>query len=167
MLDTETLSTLPNAVMLSLGAVKFDENGIKDEFYICIDPVKSKELSHDISLDTLNWWKAQKPEVLKQAMTDAVSPEEGINKFLEWYGPKSIQTFAKGSHFDFPIIESYLRDFSKPYPWKYWDVKCYRTIMNMVQDIKPDAEEGDLHNALVDAKVQANHLIKIWKSICG
>lgn len=165
MLDSETLSTLPNAVMLSLGAVKFDETGIKSEFYICIDPAQSKALGHDISTDTLDWWKKQKPGVLKQALMDAVSPEEAIAKFIEWYGPKSMQTFAKGSHFDFPIIETYFRDFKKPYPWKYWDAKCYRTILDMVRDIKPDEAEGDLHNALTDAKVQANHLIKIWNEI--
>lgn len=167
MLDTETLSTLPNAVCISIGAVKFNQDGIIDRFLVNLDPTQSKELGHHISTDTLNWWKKQKPGVLKQSLESSVSPANAINQFKTWYGSKSLQSFSKGSYFDFPIIEEYFRDFDLTPPWKYWDVKCYRTIQDMVRDIEPDPVEGDLHNALVDSEYQANHLIKIWRELNG
>jgi exodeoxyribonuclease VIII len=167
MVDTETLSTLPNAVCLSIGAVKFNQDGIMDRFMINIDPTESKKLGHHISQDTLDWWKKQKPDVLKQSLQSAVLPLEAITKFTDWYGTKSLQTFSKGSYFDFPIIEEYYRTVGMSPPWKYWDVKCYRTIMDMVRDIEPDKIDGDLHNALVDSEYQANHLIKIWRELNG
>lgn len=169
MIDTETLATDPDSVCLSIGAVKFDENGIIDQFFVNIDPSASIELGLKIDRDTLDWWKKQKPGVLKQATADAISPEEAIIKFEEWYGSKSIPSWAKGSAFDFPILESYYRALgkNKKWPWKYWHVKCFRTVADMFKEIEAPTADGDLHNALVDARLQAEHLIKIWKELAS
>ena len=50
------------------------------------------------------------------------------------------------------------------YPWKHWNIMCFRTVMNLMgirnSDIR--AADNDLHHhALDDAKSQANTLRKI------
>lgn len=167
MVDTETFSTKPNSVIISIGAVKFDENGIKSEFYVNIDPAAGKALGMHISKDTLNWWQGQNEDVLKQALRNSVSPKEAIQQFANWYGIRSLPTWAKGSVFDIPILESYFSALDMKYPWKYWDIKCHRTMISFLDpgNLLEPKSTGDLHNALVDAKLQAEHLIAAWKSI--
>lgn len=167
MLDTETFSTRSNAVIISVGAVKFDQSGIKSEFYINIDPAEGKSLGMHISKDTLNWWQTQNEEVLKQSLKNSVSPKEAIQKFANWYGIKSLPTWANGAAFDIPILESYYTALEQQFSWKYFDVKCHRTIINFLdpeKELLPVAS-GDLHNALVDAKMQAEHLIRLWNRL--
>lgn len=164
--DLETFSTEDNAVIISIGAVKFDENGIIDEFFVNVNPADGKALGFDISADTLDWWKKQKEGVLKQSLQNAIPLKDGIQQFVDWYGNKSIPIWSNGSNFDLVILRHHFKHLGISCPYKYWDECCHRTIAKLDTDgsLKPKAE-GDLHNALVDAKLQAKHLINIWKAM--
>lgn len=164
-IDLETLGFRSNSVILSIGAVKFNENGVFDKFFVNVDPKDGKSYGLKINSETLEWWKKQKQGVLQQAIKDAVPLKDGLVKFLEWYGNKSIPTYANGSAFDIPILESNFDACELKEPWKYWDIHCHRTTVGIFDKDKallPEAS-GDLHNALVDSILQAEHLINIWK----
>ena len=159
--DIETLSKRKNAAILSIGAVKFNKE-ILDEFYVNIDPRSCKEHGLAIDLDTIEWWKQQKPEAWQALKTNRVSLEEALDAYTKWYGPKSVWTFGNGAEFDNVIIENAYYAIGKEKPWKFWDSMCYRTIVNLTNSRLTDADrKGVHHNALDDAKSQALNLMKV------
>ena len=74
MIDIETLSTKPNALILTIGAIKFNRNddlkNIEDleTFYVRIDQNSCKKLNMDISKETLNWWGLQAEKYKYEAL---------------------------------------------------------------------------------------------------
>jgi len=73
MVDIETLSTSPNSLILTIGAIKFSRNKeVKkledlDTFYVRINQNSCKKLKMDISEDTLDWWNSQSEEARYEA----------------------------------------------------------------------------------------------------
>ncbi|NQW82286.1 MAG: 3'-5' exoribonuclease, partial [Polaromonas sp.] len=62
MVDLETLGTVADAVILSIGAVKFDldSDAIDDDgFYASISIESNQETGRRIQEDTLIWWMGQ------------------------------------------------------------------------------------------------------------
>ncbi|MHB0978446.1 MAG: 3'-5' exoribonuclease domain-containing protein [Minisyncoccota bacterium] len=47
-------------------------------------------------------------------------------------------------------------------PWKFWNNRCYRTLKNMFPEV-PFVRIGIAHDALDDAKSQAEHAVAILK----
>lgn len=169
MLDTETLSTEPNAIIVSIGGVKFTiDDGIIDRFYITIDPSSSERYGLIKDQSTLEWWKKQSKEaILAWAGSDITLPS-AITSFKIWYGLKSLTTWAHGIDFDFPIIRSSINAVGMQCPWNYWNQMDSRTIFALVGDgIKTNQLErvGEFHNAQGDAETQAIALIEILKEI--
>ena len=81
MVDIETLATGPNAVVITLGAIRFDpfaddrasyegDKILMDTFYRRIDPESFTWPEAEINDGTLAWWSQQKPEVQFEAFTD-------------------------------------------------------------------------------------------------
>jgi hypothetical protein len=66
MLDLETLSTEPNAAIVSIGACAFDmldkEEDIEHTFLRRVSIESNFEHGRHISADTLMWWFKQSPE---------------------------------------------------------------------------------------------------------
>jgi inhibitor of KinA sporulation pathway (predicted exonuclease) len=50
----------------------------------------------------------------------------------------------------------------KPY-YKFWNERCYRTVKNQYPDVKL-TRTGTYHNALDDARTQAEHLVQICQN---
>lgn len=161
MVDLETMSTRPNAVVCSIGAVKFEVGqGITDKFYITVDAKDCKSLGLHISKDTVKWWSEQNPKALADLMKNTVPLGVALAKFSEWYGTRSLPTWGCGSDFDNVILTSAYYALGRTQPWKFWDNRCYRTVKNLIQ-IPEAPREGTYHNALDDAIHQTNHLLKI------
>ena len=99
MIDLETLSSRHDALILSIGAVAFNEEEIFEPgFYaaISIDSQVEKYGRH-ISDDTVAWWGKQSPEARK-VLTD--------KKAIEL--PKALKALSE-----------YLRDVAEPKIWGY------------------------------------------------
>tara|TARA_R110001632_G_scaffold68465_7_gene160462 strand:+ start:278 stop:808 length:531 start_codon:yes stop_codon:yes gene_type:complete len=166
MIDLETLSVRPNATILSIGAVAFNiDDGILDTFYVNIDASSCKNVGLHVSQDTVKWWSQQSKEAQKALAVDPQPVGEALTQFKDWYGTdRSVTVWGNGSAFDISILESAYWATDIEIPWTPWVVQCYRTILNTL-NIKPwDVKmEGTAHNALDDAKHQANQLIKIFR----
>jgi len=68
--------------------------------------------------------------------------------------------WGNGASFDNVILsETYLRLGMKA-PWPFWKNKCYRTAKGMYPAVEIN-RSGTHHNALDDARSQAEHLIAI------
>ena len=160
-IDLETLSTKSNAAIVSIGAIKIENLRKTDTFYINVDARQGKEAGLDIDPDTINWWSNQPKEQQLAWQKDPHLLEFAFKEFTDWYGNESIPIWGYGANFDVVILESAYRALNMPFPWKFWDISCLRTIMNVLDKRLPKANN---HNALDDATAEAKVLIEILKS---
>jgi hypothetical protein len=73
----------------------------------------------------------------------------------------SLQIWGNGADFDNVILSSAYRNTGHVTPWGTYKNRCYRTIKSANRHVAM-ARTGTHHNALDDAKSQAQHLIRIW-----
>lgn len=168
MLDLETLGTAPGSVILSIGAVRFDETGILDEFYVNINPESciTARLSMDVS--TVMWWMGQSDEARKGLFAgEALGLPEALNEFGKWalrYGTPEAgrvdELWGNGSDFDNVLLAQAYAAAGMPLPWSHRANKCYRTVRGLCPGVMFD-KPVIAHNALEDAKAQAAHLLKV------
>tara|TARA_X000000368_G_C23048162_1_gene720067 strand:- start:520 stop:1029 length:510 start_codon:yes stop_codon:yes gene_type:complete len=160
-LDLETLSTRSNAAIVSIGAVAIDNLEIVDEFYVNVDPKTCKDVGLHIDPITIEWWAEQDRETREALQINPVPLQEALDKFVSWYGSESIPIWGFGANFDVVIMESALQAEGITAPWKFWDIYCLRTLSNVLDRRLPKKNN---HNALDDAKAEANLLIDILDS---
>lgn len=175
MVDLETLSTKPNALIVSIGAVKFSvQQGVYDKFYIpCY--VRPDDILYnaghttaegfDISISTLQWWDDQSDDVRAVlAAPSAVAIDSALTAFSEWVLAgdtiKNIRLWGNGASFDNVILAEAYRLCNLERPWMFWNDRCYRTVKALKPDI-PAIRVGMHHNALDDAITQAEHLLSL------
>ena len=167
MIDIETLDTLPESVILTIGAVKFDpfSNKIGDGLYIKPDVDEQIARGRTVNEDTLNWWGTQAEDVREEAlgMEDRISIEEmyrQINRFI--VGADNV--WAQGPVFDMVILANIYRQYGWPTPWQYWQVNDSRTLFKIHGDPRVKGKAG-LHNALEDCISQAQAVQTIYKNL--
>jgi hypothetical protein len=175
MLDLETLDTRPGAVILSLGAVFFNpiDNMLGEECHWIISRADSEALGLTVSADTLAWWEKQSAEAKKTlrvaSSTDGEPLAQVLHEFNEFLGKakggtSKVKIWGNGSDFDnVLLIAAYEAAKVKP-AWKYYNHRCFRTLKGLAPAVKID-RQGTYHNALDDAKTQAEHAIKIYQHL--
>lgn len=171
MVDLETLSTRPNACIISIGACKFDFNGsiITDKFSVNVDPVSCKKLGLFLDPKTIDWWSKQSKEARQAWQVDPLPLPEAIEKFHQWWGTEKRSFWCNGLSFDAPIISSAYVAIGKTEgdkPWVYSDEMDLRTVYKMVGFDNKKAREsstvGVYHNALDDAIAQTMQLMELF-----
>ena len=170
MIDLETLSTDPRAVVLSLGAVVFNHEDIHNTLYLELDIREQMEVyKRHVSADTLAWWMKQSSAARTVfspqhpvLMHDAISQMIDMLSAVEWGG---IHVWSNGGSFDIPIIHTMCTDTGVKLPWQYFNERCYRTLKNAFPNVKAVPMEGVEHNALNDALYQALHLRKLLECL--
>jgi exodeoxyribonuclease VIII len=162
MVDLETFATTPDAVILTVGAVKFDPFNKKEphtDFYMRLEIENQEDRGRMINPDTLQWWSTQPNEIIEEALGDhnRQSVEHMLSSFKKWFvGCDKI--WAQGICFDITMLENISRQYGYPIPWSFWQVEDARTIINrMPRDPRKDFDFA-AHNALEDARVQAKSL---------
>jgi hypothetical protein len=143
MIDIETLSTKPNALVLTIGAVRFDpfaddstlKNGPNDMdmFYARIDPESFTWPDVDIDDSTVAWWGKQSEAVREEAFSaeDRQPIAKVMEDFYKWCQPCE-RVWANGSTFDIIILENICRNLGRGVPWSYFQVRDARTVYKMV-----------------------------------
>lgn len=160
MVDIETLGLEPGCIILSIGAVEFNANGIGDEFYRNIDIESCQDAGLTIDAGTLDWWMKQDDEV-KKVLTGGDSLEDALSEFNNFYYgtisgmEKASEIWANSPSFDCEILDAAYQAVGKESPWKYYNERCFRTLNNLPIMTNPE-QEGNKHDALDDARHQAN-----------
>ena len=169
MADIESLSLKPNATILSIGAVKFNMNGVYDSFYVNVVTDMNAE-AFDIDPETQKWWSEQSDAARAVLLRDPqpiVTALAMFRKFL--LGANSEDEVAglwgNGSDFDNVVLNHAYNAMGMARPWSYKANRCYRTMKSLYPEIKADDRNGVHHNALDDAEYQAHHLIKIFDAM--
>jgi len=160
MIDLETMGTRPDAPIVSIGAVAFNGAGIGNEFYRNVDLKTSVAGGGVIDPDTLMWWLQQSDEARAALMVADTALTYALDDLAKWMPIGVDGVWGNGASFDNVIMsESYIRA-GIARPWPFWKDKCYRTVKGMYPDVALE-RSGTHHNALDDARTQAEHLIAI------
>src|SRR5689334_2386965 len=105
MIDLETLGTGPEALIVSIGAVKFDpadDEAKWDCFHVAIEPSSAQRAGLKIDASTVMWWLAEERASARSAMLDMrlVDVASALEGFAMWYGVDSLPTWGNGAAFD-------------------------------------------------------------------
>lgn len=162
-IDLETLSTRPHAVILVLAGIKFNRNDDipplekMDTFYRRIEISSCTDIYLHTDSKTVKWWEEQKEDVREEAFRKERFPLHTVlAEFTAWFG-SSRYIWGHGASFD-PVIlsEAYIRSGLEA-PWKFWDIRDTRTLYD-ISGVSPGSFPNDHpHNALYDcySEVQA------------
>lgn len=158
MVDLETLGTVASAVILSIGAVKFDLESDKIDdagFYASLSIESNLDLGRRIQEDTLLWWLKQDAAAQQVFHEPKMAIGEALSDLSDWIGTGDYQIWSNGADFDIPMLSHAYNQVGLKTPWKFWNARCFRTYKNMpgARDIRVQA--GVKHNALSDAVSQA------------
>lgn len=167
MLDIETLDTSPSAVIVSIGAVKFDpttNTPLGDKFYEAITVQSNLDAGRTVSGDTLSWWMKQDDASRAVFNAPRISLEQALAKFVEFFDHGEYMVWGNGANFDNVIVKHALESMGWGAPWKFWNDRCYRTLKATLNAPKMPAFDGK-HNALVDACAQALHLQTFYPGV--
>jgi hypothetical protein len=172
MIDLETLSTSSNALILSIGAAKFDPLGgdITDTIHIVVDldQLPGNAYGFDISPSTVAWWLAEDKTAARAALAEASKTDlhSALYGFADWFGPDSLPVWGNGATFDNVILRNAFTKLmgAESAPWKYTHDRCYRTIKKLAPGIDYE-HTGVAHSAVADAISQALHLQKVVKHL--
>ena len=167
MIDFETLSTNPNAAVLSLGAVILTSAGLTgEEFYVNIDGQDCINLGLHVSQSTVDWWATQSQEAKDALEVDKKPLLEAMTLFNTWVKKAGgSHVWGNGADFDNPILKSCYEAINADTPFIPYNGRCYRTIKSIPGMPKMSKRIGTHHNALDDAKSQALHLLEMNKVI--
>jgi hypothetical protein len=165
MVDLETLDKTPTSVIVSIGAVKFDASGIsEDTFYSVVDIQSCIDLGLTISGDTIAWWMGQSEQARAVFKAKGDPLAKALIDFAKWV-PKGAKVWGNGASFDNTILANAYGAISVRQPWDFWNDRCFRTVASF-SPLKR-VNSGVAHNALDDARSQAEHLLKIAPWACG
>lgn len=169
MIDLETLGTTADAVILSIGAVKFNlETGEIDPegFYRSISVDSNLALGRRISEDTLIWWFKQ-PTAAQAVFHEAKEHlDSALIELSDWMSAGDCLVWSNGADFDLPMLAHAYTQCSVEAPWKFWNSRCVRTYKNLpgAKDLRV-ALSGVKHNALSDAFDQAKLVCMIHQNL--
>lgn len=167
MIDLETMSTHPDAAIVSMGVVPFDPRYgkiAKKKLYMEFD---WENQNRKIDEKTLQWWENQSPEA-RAALNGLDTLESGLEALCDFL-PPDVKVWGNGSLFDIGMLENAMRQYNVDFPWKFWNVLDCRTVLAMYEakrgGLNKTANRQGLHNALEDAIFQARCINKMWKEL--
>lgn len=162
MIDLETMGLGVNAAIIAIGAVEFDLEAkmLGRTFYALVDLQSSVDAGGEIDPSTVMWWLAQSKEARSALLEEGILIDQALSNFGLWLlecGP-DVKVWGNGADFDNVILAQAFRRSDFSVPWKFWNNRCFRTFKNMLPEC-PSPFIGIQHNALDDAKYQAEYLI--------
>lgn len=161
MVDCETLDVGECPVILSIGAVVFNDSELVASFSAKISTASCELIGCTTSEETKKWWEQQSEEARSSAFGGTREINEVMLNLIRFYeGYECHEIWSRGSLADIRWINNILDKLEIDKPWKYYQEMCFRTLLKMAPDLIPGFS-GTPHNALDDAINQAKQLIYI------
>ena len=165
MVDIETMSTEPNAAIVSIGACAFDmldkEEDVKHTFLERISLVSNTKHDRHVSADTVTWWMRQSQEARDATFTGLlIELPAALDRFNQWVASLPIKpnrVWARDPDFDIVILREACKATGRHFPFAYWSTRSVRTIVELAYPGRDEPKMGDeaKHSALNDAVYQA------------
>ncbi|EEQ6720003.1 exonuclease [Escherichia coli] len=173
MIDLETMGKNPDAPINALAGKFFDPatGEMGPEFSKTIDLETAGGV---IDRDTIKWWLKQSREAQSAILTDEIPLDDALLQLREFIDENSgeffVQVWGNGANFDNTILRRSYERQGIPCPWRYYNDRDVRTIVELGKAIDFDARtaipfEGERHNALDDARYQAKYVSAIWQKL--
>ena len=133
MIDIESISRKPNAMVVSIGAVIFDPttDEIKKRFYKEVDirSYTNLGIDRDIEPDTVLWWMEQSDEARKaisKSKITIISALKGLKLFLGVMGVPltARRVWANAPVFDCVILRDVYQQIGMTPPWNFRNDMC-------------------------------------------
>lgn len=158
MVDIETFGTTNNAPIVQIGAVKFNMiQGIHEEF--CVNISYDTFKGYEPDYGSITFWLQQDKKVIESILEDTVSIKEALTKFNYFVGYEEF-VWAKSTPFDISILGNAYRKEEIKQNYSFRRVPDMRDINIFFPNYPKQDHVKNKHNALSDARAQAQHVIK-------
>ena len=169
MLDIETLSTDFDAVIISIGAVRFDlSTGIKgDTFYRKIDKQSCVDVGLKINPETVDWWMNQDEKARQEFLSksDRISISDALIELSEFIEQDDF-VWSNGASFDLVILRSAYKACQIDLPWEFYNEKDVRTLAGLVPEVKENEPfVGVKHHPVSDCIHQIKYCSKVYQQL--
>ncbi|EPE5434742.1 3'-5' exoribonuclease domain-containing protein [Escherichia coli] len=173
MIDLEAMGKNPDAPINAIAGKFFDPatGDMGPEFSKTIDLETAGGV---IDRDTIKWWLKQSREAQSSILTDEIPLDDALLQLREFIDENSgeffVQVWGNGATFDNVILRRSYERQGIPCPWRYYNDRDVRTIVELGNSIGFDVRmaipfEGVPHNALDDARHQAKQVSAIWQKL--
>lgn len=170
--DIETLSTAPNAGIVSIGVAA----GTLDysKFFTFDTSIPVSEVKGHIDPATLEWWFKQPSSAIDSTFNVEHKAQTAIDMlyaFSSWFntvtskGTLPYTIYGNAASFDLVVLREAFKAVGMHVPWNFRNESCYRTLKNTFKTVQMETFIGTKHNALDDAINQFNHLTNILNHI--
>ncbi|MDM3073908.1 exonuclease [Citrobacter sp. Cf145] len=179
MVDMETMGNSPDAPIVSIGAVFFDPStgNTGAEFYQVVSLESSMSFGMKPDASTIQWWLKQSSEARSAILVDeAMGLLETLELLADFIaenaanGNHTVQLWGNGCSFDNVILRRAYALTDTPFAVPFWNDRDVRTMVELGKSvgINPRYDipfEGDMHNALSDARHQVKYVSAIWQRL--
>ncbi|WP_410679416.1 3'-5' exonuclease [Citrobacter europaeus] len=179
MVDMETMGNSPDAPIVSIGAVFFDPStgNTGAEFYQVVSLESSMSFGMKPDASTIQWWLKQSSEARSAILVDeAMGLLETLELLTDFIaenaanGSHTVQLWGNGCSFDNVILRRAYALTDTPFAVPFWNDRDVRTMVELGKSvgINPRYDipfEGDMHNALSDARHQVKYVSAIWQRL--
>ncbi|HCB1524521.1 TPA: 3'-5' exoribonuclease [Citrobacter braakii] len=179
MVDLETMGSGPDAPVVSIGAVYFDPStgNTGAEFYQVVSLESSMSFGMKPDASTIQWWLKQSSEARSAILVDeAMGLRETLELLSDFIaenaanGSHTVQLWGNGCSFDNVILRHAYALTETPFAVPFWNDRDVRTMVELSKSvgINPRFDipfEGDMHNALSDARHQVKYVSAIWQRL--
>ena len=179
MVDLETMGSGPDAPIVSIGAVYFDPStgNTGAEFYQVVSLESSMSFGMKPDASTIQWWLKQSSEARSAILVDeAMGLRETLELLADFIaenaanGSHTVQLWGNGCSFDNVILRRAYALTETPFAVPFWNDRDVRTMVELGKSvgINPGFDipfEGDMHNALSDARHQVKYVSAIWQRL--
>ncbi|HEE9894001.1 TPA: 3'-5' exoribonuclease, partial [Citrobacter freundii] len=179
MVDMETMGNGPDAPIVSIGAVFFDPStgNTGAEFYQVVSLESSMSFGMKPDASTIQWWLKQSSEARSAILVDeAMGLRESLELLADFIaenaanGSHTVQLWGNGCSFDNVILRRAYALTDTPFAVPFWNDRDVRTMVELGKSvgINPRFDipfEGDMHNALSDARHQVKYVSAIWQRL--
>ncbi|MDE9621330.1 exonuclease [Citrobacter portucalensis] len=179
MVDMETMGNGPDAPIVSIGAVFFDPStgNTGAEFYQIVSLESSMSFGMKPDASTIQWWLKQSSEARSAILVDeAMGLLETLELLADFIaenaanGSHTVQLWGNGCSFDNVILRRAYALTDTPFAVPFRNDRDVRTMVELGKSvgINPRFDipfEGDMHNALSDARRQVKYVSAIWQRL--
>ncbi|MGO0145501.1 3'-5' exoribonuclease domain-containing protein, partial [Citrobacter freundii] len=179
MVDMETMGNSPDAPIVSIGAVFFDPStgNTGAEFYQVVSLESSMSFGMKPDASTIQWWLKQSSEARSAILVDeAMGLLETLELLADFIaenaanGSHTVQLWGNGCSFDNVILRRAYALTDTPFTVPFWNDRDVRTMVELGKSvgINPRLDipfEGEMHNALSDARHQVKYVSAIWQRL--
>lgn len=167
MIDLETIGNDYDGIFTTVGACVFDpETGeIGKTFYEHVNWESAVEVGRTVTPDTIKWWMTQAEEARAEIVKTGLHINLVMHNLSAWM-PDHAVVWGNGPTFDIGKLENAYGYYD--IPWKFYDVRCVRTIRDLAYGLVDRDSipfEGVKHNAKDDAIHQAKYVSAMWQAL--